>query len=278
MNRELKGNMRKVWAIWNYVEAILLIAAGVMAIMFRENDTLQTIVSYVIGGFVILDGLLRFILVLAKYQQSQGSSILLISALEITIGILVILLYQSFIQIAVQFLYLFLMTIGGLFLVYSIYAIVRKYAENLFMPVLEIVFAAIMIGLGVTICVLYNQNAEQFKIAIMITLGVILIMVGIGIFAITTSTLLKTKKKAKQSVVDQPAGKIEEKSEEVRAEPIEPEVVDVEANEKEEAPKEKKKFSLPWSKKKEPKAIEKKPKEEEKKEAQPDEPVDQKDE
>ena len=277
MNHELKGNMRKVWAIWNYVEAILLMAAGVMAIMFRENDTLQTIVSYVIGGFVILDGLLRFILVLAKYQQSQGSSILLISALEITIGILVILLYQSFIQIAVQFLYLFLMTIGGLFLVYSIYAIVRKYAENLFMPVLEIVFAAIMIGLGVTICVLYNQNAEQFKIAIMITLGVILIMVGIGIFAITTSTLLKTKKKAKQSVVDQPAGKIEEKSEEVRAEPIEPEVVDVEANEKEEAPKEKKKFSLPWSKKKEPKAIEKKP-EEEKKEEQTDEPVDQKDE
>ncbi|MBO4540686.1 MAG: hypothetical protein J5736_01755, partial [Bacilli bacterium] len=179
------------------------------------------------------------------------------------------LLYDSFIKIAVQFLFLFLMTIGGLFLIYSIYAIVRKYAENLFMPILEIVFAAIMIGLGVTICVLFNQNAEQFRIAIMITLGVILIMVGVGIFAITSSTLIKLKKKHKQAVVEQneAKGQIEEKKEdeEIRAEPIEPEVVDVEAEEKEEKKeepkpkKEKKKISLPWSKKKEePKALENK--------------------
>ena len=273
MDNEVKGSMRKVWAIWNYVEALLLIAAGVLAILFRDNETLQQIVSYVVGGFVILDGALRFILVLAKYQKSQGSSILLISALEITIGILVILLYDSFIKIAVQFLFLFLMTIGGLFLIYSIYAIVRKYADNLFMPILEIVFAAIMIGLGVTICVLYNQNAEQFKIAIMITLGVILIMVGIGIFAITTSTLIKLKDKKQAVVSEKPAGQIEEKSE-IRAEPIEPEVVDVDAKEKEEEPKEepkkeRKKFSLPWSKKKEePKALEQKKDEEGEKEAE----------
>ena len=273
MDNEVKGSMRKVWAIWNYAEALLLIAAGVLAILFRDNETLQQIVSYVVGGFVILDGVLRFILVLAKYQKSQGSSILLISALEITIGILVILLYDSFIKIAVQFLFLFLMTIGGLFLIYSIYAIVRKYADNLFMPILEIVFAAIMIGLGVTICVLYNQNADQFNIAIMITLGVILIMVGIGIFAITTSTLIKLKEKKPAVVSEKPAGQIEEKSE-IRAEPIEPEVVDVDAKEKEdeakeEPKKEKKKFSLPWSKKKEePKALEQKKDEEGEKEAE----------
>ncbi len=277
MDENMNKGMRKVWAVWNYVEALILITAGILAIVFRENDTLQKIVSYVIGGFVILDGVLRFILVLAKYQKSQGS-IVLISALEITLGILIILLYNSFIDMAVQFLFIFLMTIGGLFLIYSIYAIVRKYAESLFMPVLEIVFAAIMIGLGVTICILWQQDSAQFRVAIMITLGVVLIMVGFGIFAITTATLVRLGKKPKQTVVDQE--KIEEQPE-VKAEPVQPEVVDVDAEEKkakEEQPKQKKKFSLPWSKKKEekPAAIEHKKPEEELPESDTAEPVDPK--
>ena len=38
MDEKLDNGMTRVWAIWNYVEAIILVAAGVLACVFCNND------------------------------------------------------------------------------------------------------------------------------------------------------------------------------------------------------------------------------------------------
>ena len=204
MDEKLDNGMTRVWAIWNYVEAIILVAAGVLACVFCNNEGLQGIFSYAIGGFAILDGVLRFLMIVSNYKKSQ-ENMMLISAFEITIGIVIIMLEAQnkgfFVGMAIQFVSIFLISLGGLFLTYSIILIACKRVVKLTMPILEIVFAAILIGLAV----------------------------------ITTINLLKKKKSAQLN--DAPLGKkgsvVEVKAEEkpVAAEPVEPDVIDASSEE-----------------------------------------------
>ena len=41
MDEKLDNGMTRVWAIWNYVEAIILVAAGVLACVFCNNEGLR---------------------------------------------------------------------------------------------------------------------------------------------------------------------------------------------------------------------------------------------
>ena len=111
MDEKLDKGMTRVWATWNYVEAFILIAAGALACIFCNNADLQGIFSYAIGGFAILDGLLRFFLVLINYKKSQ-ENVMLVSGFEITIGIVIIMLEMQsqgfFVQVAINFLSIFL--------------------------------------------------------------------------------------------------------------------------------------------------------------------------
>ena len=201
MEDKLDKAMTHVWAVWNYIEAALLVAAGVMACVFRSNETLYSVFAYVIGAFVILDGILRFILIVNKVRKSQESA-MLVSGFEVTIGIVVILMEVKqpaiFIDVIINFLSILLMAIGVFFLVYSIIVIAKKIVEQLFMPVMEIAFAAILIGVGVTMFVLYRVNDAEFKQVIMIILGSILILVAIAMAVVTTIGVHKRAKKRRE--------------------------------------------------------------------------------
>ena len=235
MDEKLDNGMTRVWAIWNYVEAIILVAAGVLACVFCNNEGLQGIFSYAIGGFAILDGVLRFLMIVSNYKKSQ-ENMMLISAFEITIGIVIIMLEAQnkgfFVGMAIQFVSIFLISLGGLFLTYSIILIACKRVVKLTMPILEIVFAAIQ---SLIVLVAYYKDETVMKAVVMISMGIIIAIIGGAIAVITTINLLKKKKSAQ--VNDAPLGKkgsvVEVKAEEkpVAAEPVEPDVIDASSEE-----------------------------------------------
>ena len=93
-----------------------------------------------------------------------------------------------------HFVAVLLIVIGLLLIVFSSITIAKKFAK-MFMPVLEILFSAILIGVGITILVLYYK--ENNANIVLILTGSILSIAGIAQGIITLITLKKNKKEYK---------------------------------------------------------------------------------
>ncbi|MCR5078341.1 MAG: hypothetical protein K6B65_00220 [Bacilli bacterium] len=219
------------WLVWNLVEDILLLAAGVLSIVFgilakedsqavtSDTGVIENIILYVLASFIILDGLLRTIM-LAKKPKGGESSAYLIGGFEITIGIVLMILGSNvFFKLIINFLGVFLLVIGALFLFVSIRSIV-KHLESMLMPVLEIFFGAILIGFGTALMIIYHAGEAQIRNRVSYMLiGTILAIAGIamliGLFIGKRKEKHNKKKEAKQEVFDV-------RKEEVEVEPVEP--------------------------------------------------------
>lgn len=185
---------QKIWTIWNIVEAIILLAAGVLCIIFKDNADLAKAIAFVVGGFVILDGILRILMVILG-KQKTSNSFMLVGGFEISFGILIFLQWNNFITIIIQFLFIVLIVIGSLLLIFSIMKIVKK-ESTLLMPILEIIFSAILIAVGITICIIYNTNNSSSVPLMLIIVGIIFIVTGAGQLTITIIQTKKAKKKS----------------------------------------------------------------------------------
>lgn len=199
----------KIWFIWNLVEALLILTAGVLSIVFGVmNDQsgskpIETTIAAVIGAFIILDGILRIIMVLLRYKESE-ESVMLVGGFEITAGIVVIIFHTLFVQLIINFLSIFLMVIGALMLLFSILTIVRK-ADKMFMPVLEIIFGALLLALGVAVMILY-KNANTGNQVVLIVIGVVMAAFGVTQAIIALISYRKKKKQIEALVpADEPS-------------------------------------------------------------------------
>lgn len=200
-----EDRMDLIWTIWNLVEALLLLVAGVLSIVFgimagndgaisSNGEVIQNIVLYVLASFVILDGLLRTIMLAKNYKQSESSAYL-VGGFEITIGIVLMIMGAAyFFQLIINFLGVFLIVIGALFLFVSIFSIVKK-VEKMLMPILEIVFGAILVGFGVALLVLfYASGNESRNRVVFILIGSIMALAGLAMAIIA---LLRARKRRK---------------------------------------------------------------------------------
>ena len=187
--------LNKFWLTWNLVESIVLFAGGILAIVAgiiavqnggSTNPNIENAIAYVVASFVILDGILRIAMYLLRGQTDEEQSPLVISGFEISLGVLLILIQSKF-TIAI-----ILMVMGALLMVYAIYLIAKKHGK-LFMPVMEILFSAILVGVGIVIEVLYNTESSREQLVLIMT-GSVLCLAAIGMFAITLITRRKTKK------------------------------------------------------------------------------------
>lgn len=194
------------WTIWNIVEAVILLAAGVVSIVFGCLDSqsadfkgnMGTILTYSVASFVILDGLLRIIMSFLKEENRMEEPVMLVGGFEITLGIVIMVVLQDvFIQTMVYFMAIGMMVIGLLFLIFSILTLVKKATEKYFMPILEIIFGAILVGVGVFIVVVYNVSKEAGDRISLILTGSVLAIAAIAQIAIVTISATKRKKKQK---------------------------------------------------------------------------------
>lgn len=248
-----KSRFNKIWTIWNLVEEVILLAAGVLAIVvgcIDGNDdvrnAIEGVITYAIAIFIILDGLLRLIMTLFKVKQSGDESIMLVSGFEITLGIVIIIvLKEILIKAMVYFIAVGTIVIGAMFLAFSVATLVRKAAEKYFMPVLEIIFGGILIGIGLYLIILYNVSKDgQNRICLILT-GTVLSIVAI---ALAITTLLSGRKRKKMELVpvsgeaSRKSGKKakkakkEEAKEEPKEEDGEPMIIEAETKEVEEKP------------------------------------------
>ena len=201
--KESKG-LNKFWTIWNIVEDVILLAAGVLAIVFgclNGNDNVRnvinTIMTYAIASFIILDGLLRLIMTLLKVKSSGDESIMLVSGFEITLGIVMMIVLKTvLIDALVYFIAIGAIVIGAMFLAFSIVSLIRKSVEKYTMPILEIIFGGILIGVGLYIIILYNVSPEAKNRICLILTGSVLSIVAVALAIITLISCRKRKKKA----------------------------------------------------------------------------------
>lgn len=217
------NRLSQFWFVWNIVEAIILFVGGTLAIVAGavgqskgggDAVPVEHAVAYVVSAFVILDGLLRIVMHLAKYEKNDDDAPMVIAGFEISIGILFILLqakYNSFTYTIVNLVCILMMVIGVLLLVYAIFFIAKKLSK-LFMPILEILFSAILVGVGITIEVLYNTEDSKDQV-VLIMIGSILVIAAIAMFVIA---IITRKKRVKETI------KAEEESATATVEIIEP--------------------------------------------------------
>ena len=238
--KESKG-LNKFWTIWNIVEDVILLAAGVLAIVFGcidgNNDArnvINTIMTYAIASFIILDGLLRLVMTLLKVKSSGDESIMLVSGFEITLGIVMMIVLKTvLIEAMVYFIAVGAIVIGAMFLAFSIVALARKAVEKFTMPILEIIFGGILIGVGLYIIILYNVSAEAKNRICLILTGSVLAIVALALAITTLISCKKRKSKAIVPVDDKEKGK-RSKKEKKEPKKEEPEVQEAEVKDKEE--------------------------------------------
>lgn len=199
-------NINRFWFVWNLIESFVLLAGGVLAIVAgalysqgnNTSATIENVVAYVVASFIILDGILRVVLYLARFQQGEEQTPLVVAGFEIALGILLVLMQTKFTQVhiftytVVNLIAIILMVMGFLLMVYAIFLIARKFAK-LFMPIVEMLFAAILIGVGIVIEVLYNSQDTRDQLVLILT-GSILCVVAVGMFIVALVTRSKAKK------------------------------------------------------------------------------------
>ena len=200
---EKSKKLNRFWMWWNIVEAVIILAAGILAIVAGvRNDSsgnMENVLAYAISGFVILDGILRIVVYFFRYRKGDEVTPLILAGFQVSIGALLLVLQikaNIVIVALINFISIVLMVMGVLILTYSIFQIVRKYAA-LVIPVSTIVLAAVLIGVGIAITILYNSQDTHQQLVLIMT-GSIMSIVGLAQFIVTMITAKKAKKEIKQ--------------------------------------------------------------------------------
>ena len=196
----------KFWCIWNGVEALIILVAGVLSIVFgilyksgEGNGThiiINNVLPFVVGTFVCMDAILRIVKAVQRIGKETEESIMLIGGFELTAGILVMMFHDIFTRLIISAIAVLLIVVGALLLLFSIMVIIKR-SKKLFIPILEIIFAAILVGVGTVVLILYHTSSDNNQIVLIVS-GIIFTILGLGQGILT---IIKAVKLSKGKVV-----------------------------------------------------------------------------
>ena len=196
----------RFWGIWNLVEAFIILAAGVLAITYgilyfgqssdKQNttDIVKNILPFMVGAFIAMDAILRVLMVIFNKKEKPDESIMLIGGFELTAAIVIMIMHSDFTDLLIYSVAVLLIVIGALLILFSVLSI-GKSKKKLFVPILEIVFAAILIAIGVAILIIYATNHNEG--IVLLVAGIVFIVASIAQAAITGINMHKHKKEEK---------------------------------------------------------------------------------
>jgi hypothetical protein len=251
------------WVAWNFVEAMLLMVAGILAIVYNDNTDLQDTIIRVVGIFMIIGGSLRILMnfmpVIASSKAEEAAKIearknlsynfVIGGAIELALGITLTIMTSAY-SVLIQFLSLFIgivCIVGGVsFLLFAVAFIVSK-LYKLYMPILEIIFGCALIALG-SVVIVYMGDSKVFMRIALIVVGVVMILTSLGIFVDTIKTISDASKDRKATEAKEDAAAPEEeeapetidltkKDEEAKKPEDKTQVVDAESKDKPAEPK-----------------------------------------
>lgn len=241
--KKVKGpiNMAKgglLWSVWNFLEAALVIVLGILCFVYTAKasqegseityDKVISIIILVGGIFLIAGGALKIIVnflpvvgrniidaaVKAKVKAELSYDMVVGGAIELAIGVAFVISYQStsgemnqFVDFIATFLAVFigvLVIAAGVSLVLFAIGFIVSKLYKLYLPILEIIFGAALIALGIVVLYFLAGNADLTKIISLIVLGIILVLAGIAMAIMTVIEINKAhfKKAVAQEVKD----------------------------------------------------------------------------
>src|SRR5574344_973797 len=206
---------KRTWVILRVIEGLILIALGVLAIVYSDNDTFKNIIFYVIGGVLCFDGIIRVIRYYIEPVTAASVGEGLISSIfEISVGLVFIVkasaIVDMFNQVLVFFAVILMFCAAATLITGSTVALIKR-ERKLWIAVIEFVVAACLIAGGVTILV-KNSDAEKVMLRIAIILAGIFIL-AVGCVAIVTAFVPFARLKPKKPIVEE-VGRKEKKAKE----------------------------------------------------------------
>ena len=190
-----------LWVVWNYVEAALMLVAGILAIIFSDNKELQDTILLIVGCFLIVDGFLKVLMnflpiLSATDKKKLNYDFVIGGAIELALGVTLVTMPGTAASYIVSFLSTFiaivLIVAGGVFLAYAVAFIIDK-LFGLVMPIIEIILGLGLVALGVVVLVYMNNEEVFFRVVLIIT-GAIMAIAGLALLIETTRVMLLTNK------------------------------------------------------------------------------------
>ena len=203
-----------IWSTWNFVEAALMLILGILAIVFvcqasgdvaKLTDAMSTMLN-VVGIFLIIGGVLKIVanfmpifaanhleaMIKAELKEKMSYDLVIGGSIELAGGIALVTMYgERLLSNVITFISRFLGIFFGVLLlvaalsliIFAIASLVSKLYKT-YLPILEFVFAAVLIALGIT-CIIYLQKENVMAAVVLIVLGVILVIAAIMLATIT---------------------------------------------------------------------------------------------
>ena len=211
-----KGGL--IWSIWNFIEAALLLTMGILVIANCANADIQASVFIVISIFLMVGGLLKivanFLPVIAsspleamakRLVRSQLSYDLVIGGtIELAIGVALCVsmtrgeaaqIIDTIMNFVVWLVAVLLMAAGASLIAFAIGFIVTK-LYKLYMPILEIILGALLVGAGITVIILFLNNSNVVMSIMLVIVGLVLIVASVFKIVGTIRAILKNKEEA----------------------------------------------------------------------------------
>lgn len=177
-------NPKNLWLFCRVVEALILIVAGLLAIIYYSNSTLQKVIFYLIGAFLCVDALIRVArFVIDPSKISVRGKGLLVSAIEIALG-LIFFIKPEFLPSLIKeliplFIGVLLFAIAAICIMEGLIRIISK-SKKVWIWIVEFIVAAVFIAFGVMLIYYqYNDPSTSIINIMFIVLGVIFIIWGL---------------------------------------------------------------------------------------------------
>ena len=212
-----KGGL--IWSIWNFLEAALIFVLGIICFVYTAKasannsdisyDKVISVILFIGGIFLILGGALKilvnFLPVIARSVTDAIIKEKIKSQLsyDLVVGIAFVISYTNnggvldqMVSFIAQFLAIFIGTLvtvaGASLILFAIGFIVSK-LYKLYLPIIEIVFGAALIALGVVVFIYLAGNADLTKMISLVILGIILVLAGIAMAILTIVEINKIR-------------------------------------------------------------------------------------
>ena len=234
-----KGGL--LWSIWNFLEAALILVLGIICFVYTAKastnnsdisyDKVISVILFIGGIFLILGGALKIVVnflpviarsvtdaIIKEKIKSQLSYDLVVGgAIELAIGISFVISYTNngglldqMVSFIAQFLAIFigtLVTVAGTSLILFAVGFIVSKLYKLYLPIIEIVFGAALIALGIVVFIYLAGNADLTKMISLVILGIILVLAGVAMAILTVVEINKIR--VAKAIVNAPKDTIE---------------------------------------------------------------------
>ena len=234
-----KGGL--LWSIWNFLEAALILVLGIICFVYTAKastnnsdisyDKVISVILFIGGIFLILGGALKIVVnflpviarsvtdaIIKEKIKSQLSYDLVVGgAIELAIGIAFVISYTNngglldqMVSFIAQFLAIFigtLVTVAGTSLILFAVGFIVSKLYKLYLPIIEIVFGAALIALGIIVFIYLAGNPDLTKMISLVILGIILVLAGVAMAILTVVEINKIR--VEKAIVNAPQDTIE---------------------------------------------------------------------